>query len=388
MKLNKIPLLSISFRPFFILASIIAVLNPTLWASFYKGQLSMELRHVDLLFWHGYEMLFGFSSALIAGFIFTASSHWTGQRPYQGRALLILIFSWILARCSFFFSVEKIIFFILLNLFFLIFSFMLGLKLYNFKKQRNTFVPISLGLLISSSLFSFGKIYELEEIMNYGRNFGENLIIFLLFLISARVIPFFSSKKIKGLSFSPPLWVNIGCLVSLMLLMIPLPLEFEKFFLPIMLLLAFGFNFLRQIYWRPFKSISIPILFVLHIGVFLMNISFVLRFFSLFYEKFSFTNAPLHLAFAGGLGVVGVGIMSRVSLGHTGRIIKADILTIFSYVFILTGALLRSFIPIFSPNLFESSLHISSGIWTLGFFTFLISYSKKLCTKRVDGKAY
>ena len=89
--INLSAILSISFRPFFILAALIAVINPSLWVLSYLGYLSLPLYSVDPLFWHAHEMIFGFTGAIIAGFILTASANWTSSVPYQGNPLLFLV---------------------------------------------------------------------------------------------------------------------------------------------------------------------------------------------------------------------------------------------------------------------------------------------------------
>jgi uncharacterized protein involved in response to NO len=114
---NHHPVLSIGFRPFFLLAALIAIINPTIWVSLYTGSSSIFL-NVDPLFWHGHEMIFGFSGALIAGFILTASANWTKTTPYQGKALILLITFWLLERISYFFSFNDYLQFILSNTFF------------------------------------------------------------------------------------------------------------------------------------------------------------------------------------------------------------------------------------------------------------------------------
>jgi uncharacterized protein involved in response to NO len=60
-------LLSIGFRTFFLLAALIAAINPLTWISSYLGHTSLNLV-TGTAFWHGHEMIFGFSGALIAGF--------------------------------------------------------------------------------------------------------------------------------------------------------------------------------------------------------------------------------------------------------------------------------------------------------------------------------
>ena len=98
-----IPLTSIPFRLFFLLASLIAVLNPTLWISNLFGNIDLAI-NVTPIFWHAHEMVFGFTAALLGGFLLTASANWTQTVPYRGAPLVFLVLVWLFERCIYFFS--------------------------------------------------------------------------------------------------------------------------------------------------------------------------------------------------------------------------------------------------------------------------------------------
>ncbi|MDD0851638.1 NnrS family protein [Halobacteriovorax sp. GB3] len=375
-------LLSISFRPFFLLAALIAFINPNLWVVSYLGRLNLPLSLVDPLFWHAHEMLFGFTGALIAGFILTASANWTNSKPYQGWPLLILILFWLIERGSYFLISSTHLQFVFGNIFFPLLMIMLLVKLWNFKKQRNVFVTILFGLTISKTLHSYGYFYAKGEVEIMGREMAIALIRLIVLLIAGRILPFFSSKKIDEIKIQVPKWINAISLASLVTLVLP----FSKGIEITLYLIAFLSNMTRQLYWKPHLTWRFPILFILHIGIFLINIELLLEVISFFNEQVHFTQASLHLLMSGGLGVIGVGIMSRVSLGHTGRVIRADLWTRLSYAFILIGSLIRVIVPIFYSDYFERSLHFASGFWTLGFLIFLIRYFLILVCKRPDGR--
>ena len=201
-------LFNISFRPFFILAALIAFINPLVWVLSYLGHLPLPLNLVDPLFWHGHEMLFGFSGALIAGFILTASANWTSSEPYQGNTLMVLSALWVLERVSYFLPLNLHLQFILLNLFFPFLLFLLFLKLRNFPKQKYVFIPILLGLTLGKIFHSFEHIYEVDAIELHGKEIAAGLVRFIVLLIAGRVVPFFTRKKIQGLQIVMPAWSN------------------------------------------------------------------------------------------------------------------------------------------------------------------------------------
>lgn len=370
------PVLSVSFRPFFLLAALIATINPTLWASIYLGRFNLALNS-DPLYWHGHEMLFGFTGALIAGFLFTASAHWTNTRPYQGKALLLLVAMWIVERMSFFLPVPKEIYFLLSNIFLPTVLVFAVNKLKNHRKQLIPFSAILTGMTLSKLIYSFGNTYEFYEWESFGKMMGVGILRILILLIAGRVLPFFTMKKIGDVQIDVPKFIQILSIATL------LPLVFKDC-PPVFYFFAFIVNFSRQIFWRPWLSFKIPILFVLNLGVFLINVELFIEWFNSFNDSFSFAQSALHLFLAGGLGVVAIGIMTRVSLGHTGRNIHANNWTLVAYSFILIGAMIRFVIPVLFPENFLSSIHFASGFWTSGFLIFLIVYGKILWTKRVD----
>lgn len=382
------PILSISFRPFFILAALIAIINPSIWILSYLGRMSIPLAVVDPLFWHGHEMIFGFTGALIAGFILTASANWTNSTPYQGNSLLLLITVWLVERLSYFIFNGEHLQILAMNLFFPILTLMLFKKLRNFPKQRNIFIPIILGITVAKILHSWGYLYSVDYLEDSGREIAIGLIRFIILLIAGRVIPFFTSKKIEGIDINLPNWINPLSLIPVALIAIPWPEAVPRFVLGAILTLALIANVSRQALWKPWVTFKVPILYVLHIGIALINIELLMELIGLFNDQVHYTQAALHLLMAGGLGVVGIGIMTRVSLGHTGRIIRADFWTCLSYSAIVVGSLIRVFVPIFFPDIYIKSLHFASGFWTLGFGIFIIKYFKTLTTQRPDGKPY
>lgn len=383
---KNIPLLSISFRPFFILAALLAVLGPFLWVCIYSGHISLPLNNVEPLFWHGHEMLFGFSGALIAGFILTASANWTSSAPYQGRYLLLLILLWLMERFSYFLPLHVNVSFVLMNLFFPTLVVMLFYKLRNFPKQKYVFIPILLVLTSGKFLHSWGHLFTNEQFEYFGKHIGSGLIRLIMLLIAGRVLPFFSRKRIKGLEINVPNWVNFMSLIPVAILIIPFPEVMPKEIRAVIYLWAILSNTIRQGMWQPHRAFKIPIIFVLHVGVMFITWGLFQELLGLYYEQVQFSQAPLHMLLVGGLGVIGVGIMTRVSLGHTGRVIKADKWIQLIYLCITFGAIIRVGGPLFFPELYFKSLYLSAALWTLGFVVFLLRFVGVLASARPDGK--
>lgn len=384
--MSRVPaILSISFRPFFILVALIAILNPIAWVLSYQGYFHIQLANVSALFWHGHEMIFGFSGAMIAGFILTASANWTSSEPYKGFSLLFLVMIWLAERLSYFFPLSQSVLLVVSNLFFPALTTMLLIKLFKFPKQKYVFIPILLIITIGKILNSWGYIFDNESVEILGREISIGVLRLIILLIAGRVLPFFTSKKI-GLKIVVPPILNLLSIGSVALLILPWEIIIGGWFLSILFAVAIISNISRQCLWRPEKSVKIPILFILHIGVLFINLSLILELISLYYPEIKFSQAPLHMLMASGLGTVGIGIMSRVSLGHTGRVIVADRWIQVAYVFIVLGGLLRVFVPVLVPQLYLSSLVVSASFWSGGFMIFLLRFWFILVTPRPDGR--
>ena len=89
--------LNAGFRPFFLGAGIFAVLSMILWILVLTGLISLPVSQPSTN-WHAHEMLFGYASAALAGFLLTAIASWTGRPPVSGRLLMNLFMLWVAGR--------------------------------------------------------------------------------------------------------------------------------------------------------------------------------------------------------------------------------------------------------------------------------------------------
>lgn len=386
--MKRIPaILSIGFRPFFIGVALLAVINPIIWILNYGGHIEVGLQNVSLLFWHGHEMLFGFTGAMIAGFLLTASANWTNSKPYSGWALFLLVAFWFVERVSYLLPIDKIFLLILSNIFFPTLTVMLFLKLVRFPKHKYIFVPILCTLTVASVLHSWGYLFSEGPFELAGKNLAIGVIRFVVLLIAGRVIPFFTFKKIGTKVEVNPI-INSVSLVSVALLVLPFNLINGGHYVQTLLfVVAAVSNSIRQAQWRPEKTIKIPILFILHIGIAFVNLSMLFSFIEVYYPLVGLFHSSLHLLMAAGVGTVGIGIMSRVSLGHTGRVIRADQWIQLSYILIVFGGAARVIVPLLFPGMLLNSFVMSALLWSGGFSLFLFRFLKILVTSRPDKAA-
>ena len=87
---------SLGFRPFYLLAAIFASLSIALWGAQAAGWLTTPYLRGPL--WHAHEMIFGFTLAVMTGFLFTAVRNWTSRPTPTGASLAALALLWVAGR--------------------------------------------------------------------------------------------------------------------------------------------------------------------------------------------------------------------------------------------------------------------------------------------------
>lgn len=375
-------LFTVPFRPFFILCALVAVINPSIWMLNYAGFTDFETVFSSGSTWHGYEMVFGFACALICGFLLTSSSHWTGNKPKNGPKLVLLVFLFLLERLTPFFHFKPQASIVLMSLFHLLFL----IYLFNMLRQnRNQLImtPIVLLLFVAKLLFLIGDLYFIDWALDLGRHLGVMSIMLIISVFSGRVVPMFSAGQ---LGYKPvvPKVINFGSTYSL----IPLLIPSEYLWSPLSILLmtiALVFNLLRFIYWQPRKCFKIPMISVFHMGQLFLTISIFIMLIEKVAMDLSIALAPLHGYTVGTLGIFGIGMLLRVSKGHTGQKITAEPLDKVIIHGIYFTALLRVLPVITGADFLIPILIFSTVTWCIAFWLYLYKYTFCLIMPRVDG---
>ena len=101
---KKFALFNLGFRPFFLGASIFAILSITSWMLVYFSYLHIITTNISISQWHAHEMLYGYGMAVVAGFLLTAVKNWTGIPTLFGKPLMLLFLLWCIARVLFLFG--------------------------------------------------------------------------------------------------------------------------------------------------------------------------------------------------------------------------------------------------------------------------------------------
>ncbi|MEK7230316.1 MAG: NnrS family protein [Candidatus Binatota bacterium] len=378
-------LFALGFRPFFLMAGIFAVILMAIWAGAFVTNRPLTT-YYGMTGWHSHEMIFGYACAVIAGFLLTAVRNWTGMETAKGPPLAGLSALWLAGRIMPFFPGGLPPWLIaLVDLLFLpALALSLAIPLVRGGQKRNLFFIPLLGafaladLLVHLELFGFA--YGSARAGNF---LALDLIILLIVIMGGRVIPFFTERALSGVSPRKWQWLEWSSIASVIAFML------AELFLPgsipagVMAGLAAASNGLRLAGWYTKRFWAVPLLWVLHLGYAWVVVGFCLK--TLAVLDLVPPQLTLHAFTVGGIGVLTLGMMARVSLGHTGRPLKAAGPVAFAFALINLAAVLRGIVPIIFPYWFLQLVALSGGLWILSFLIFVVIYTPILISPRVDG---
>ncbi len=382
-------MLAFPFRIFFLLTAAYAVLIVPLWLGiFFSGLISVD--PVPLFIWHSHELIFGFVLAAVAGFMLTAICTWTGSQPLSGKYLGVVVGIWLLGRIAFLFpGVFGVKLVSLLDILFLLFLLLyVSYILFKHRNWRN--LPMScllLLLLCANIVIHWGINTDNLILSTRGRLFSLEVILILIVLVGGRIIPAFTANWLarkgqeRSLIKSSKL-LDISCFSCLFLLLIADVFLAATMISAYLALLSSVLLLARLLGWKGWLTFSEPLLWVLHLGYFWVILALFLKGMGLFFP-FITPSVWIHALGLGAIGTMIIGVMTRVSLGHTGRQLKLPPYSVFSYYLITLAAICRL---AYGLGIHSSAviLTISGLAWSLGFLVFIITYWPILTRERID----
>tara|TARA_B100000315_G_scaffold44500_1_gene39396 strand:- start:315 stop:1502 length:1188 start_codon:yes stop_codon:yes gene_type:complete len=378
-----------SFRPFFIAAGFWATLAVPFWLLSYAGILVVP-DNFDILLWHQHEMLYGFTSAAITGFILTVIPNWTGRLPIRGVPLGLLISLWILGRIGFLTTVT--IGPLATAVFDLPFLIVLVLTITREIISGNNWRNIPVVILIS--VFALGnflvhlQILNIIETAELGLRLSMFVLSVLVALIGGRIIPSFTRNWLVKIN-SRVLPNQMGvfdkiALITLVIFVIAQIAKPEHQATALLALFAGLLHSLRLMRWKGWMTFAEPLIWILHIAYAWLVIALVLIGLSGLSDFVPYTSA-IHALTVGAFSTMILAVMTRASLGHTNRVLKATTGTTTVFILITFAAILR----VYEPFLNESNnlvIWISGIVWTAAFALFSILYFPILTQARKQKK--
>ncbi len=373
-------LFSYSFRPFFLLGAVFAIIIVALWVLALHAPMGLP---PEMLYWHGHEMLVGFAMSAVAGFLLTAISRWTGRPPLQGVELQLLLALWLAGRLAmgFAFAISPWLAAGVDMLFPVALVVFVAREIAAAGNARNYPIIVIVTLLAClNGLYHAGRIEDAAEQKYLAVYLLIHLVLLLIAIIAGRIIPNFTAGWLKSMrpdvSRQPQsrAFLEIAALLSTLVTgiaaaAVPLSaLTAES--LPWLAGFAAIAHLLRLSLWRGLATVSNPLLFVLHVAYSWLPLGYGLM--ALAALGLLPPTLALHALTMGAIGVMILAVTTRVALGHTGRPLQAARATVAAYWVLMLAVIARLSGAFVSS--YMATVDLSALLWITAFGIFLWVY--------------
>jgi uncharacterized protein involved in response to NO len=376
-------LFSYGFRPFFLLGAIYAGAMIPLWLGVFEGELELPTAFAPRD-WHVHEMLFGFVAAIVGGFLLTAVPNWTGRLPLQGAPLATLVASWLAGRIAVFLSASigwasacaiDAAFLALL-------AAAAAREIVASRKWSNLPV-IAIVSLFGAVNVAFHIEAHSSGAAEYSTRLAIALVITLVSLIGGRIVPSFTrnwlARQRPG-RMPAPFGRFDGIVIATstiaLLVWIAIPATAAS---GLLLTVAGSLHFVRLARWAGYRTTPDRLVLVLHLAYAFIPAGYVLAGIAAF-DVVS-PSAGIHAWTGGAIGTMTMAVMTRATLGHTGRLLRASTGTQCLYAAVIAAALMRVCAAI-EPAHMPILLALAGAGWTVAFLGFAALYGRALCTLR------
>jgi uncharacterized protein involved in response to NO len=380
--------LSYGFRPFFLGAALFTSLVVLTWVAVFAGYL-----HAEFLYsareWHVHEMLFGYLPALIAGFLLTAMPNWTDRMPLRGTPLLALFVLWLAGRLLVTMSVVGGAIAAVVDG-----AFLVILAAYVWREiiAARSWDRAPIGILVT--FFAGANIlFHLSTLEGRPTDFPERLALavmtMLLTIIGGRLAPTFTREFMteRNMTELPEVFSRVDGVAIVLVLVGVLSwiAQPESLWTGGTLIVSGVASLVRLLRWRGWQTWKEPLVLILHVGYLWVGLFLIALGTSILGIGFSQENA-VHVLTAGAIGTMTLAVMTRASLGHTGRPRHADRHTVAIYVSVTAGALLRIFVPnAETPTILTyAMLGLSALSWSGSYLLFAFHYGPYLVSQSLD----
>jgi len=367
---SRFALWDLGFRPFYLLASSFAALSILVWALQFSGLLPYAYLRGPM--WHAHEMLFGFTLAVLTGFLLTAGQNWSGQPTPKGGYLVALAALWLAGRILVL-SPWGWLAAIVNAAFPLATAVALGVPLYRARNKRNYFFVALLVLLSPAQLVVHLNALGALRVPGWaGIALGLDVMLFVLCVMGGRVIPMFTNNAIPGANAVRDTRVERLALGLVLVLIVADALHVSGLWFALLALLAMLAHGARLWLWQPWKTLHTPLVWVLHAAYAWIPVHLAFR--AMASVGWISSSVANHALTAGAIGGMVIGMMTRTALGHTGRKLVAQKVEVSCYAMVSGAALVRVFVPLVSPSLTVQALVISAMLWSAGFALYTWRY--------------
>ena len=385
---NYPAILSYGFRPFFLLGAFYAGAAILFWLPLFYGILktASAFAPVD---WHVHEMLFGYLAAVMTGFLLTAIPNWTGRLPVQGLPLLALVLLWVAGRFAVSFSAEIgwLAASVIDCAFLLAVAAAAAVEIIAGRNRRNLKVlaPVSL-------LFAANVIFHLEShaygMSDIGRRLGIAAAIILITIVGGRIIPSFTrnwlARENPGRLPRPFGSFDMIVIAATAIALAAWTFRPEAAWTGAVLIAGAVLNLARIARWAGERTLRDPLVLVLHVAFLFVPAGLLMAGLAAVFPQSVPTAAAAHAFGAGAIGSMTLAVMTRATLGHTGRELRANAGTCAIYVAVWLAAILR-ILAAFRPQ-WTVLIDASALLWAAAFLGYAGYYGGMLTRPRLHAR--
>ncbi len=376
------PVLALGFRPFYLLASTFASVSILLWIAAYAGVLPGVYGRDPV--WHAHEMVYGFASAVIVGFLFTAGRNWSGQPTPSGRPLLWLCVLWVAGRLLVF-SPWVLASAAVNAAFPVAAALMLGIALARGDNRRNYFFVVLLLLLgVVELAIQLAQAGLLLLPVHASLQVALDVILFIITVMAGRVVPMFTNNGIPGAQARRAPWIERLALGSILALILCDLLQVPATLLMLVLAIAALAHAARLFLWQPWRTTRTPLVWILHVGYAWIVLHLVLR--ALAAADLVPGTLATHALTIGVIGSFTMGMMTRTAKGHTGLPLVATRAEVVLYALVEAAAVIRVFGGLVAPAHYVATVIVSGLCFATAYAMYAILYWPLLTRPRLDGK--
>ncbi len=381
---DRLAFFSYGFRPFFLSAALFASVAIPTWILILTSVTGIDFPYAPRD-WHVHEMVFGFLPCVITGFLLTALPNWTDRPPLRGLPLISLWSVWLIGRLAMAIpGIPTIVAVILDGAFLVLVAGIVWREIV----LGHAWDRLPMGIVISlyaGANIIFHALLLSNAVIDVPTRMALALIMILLALIGGRITPSFTEdffvekgieKELTTFSRFDSLSISLVGFAAIAWTVDPLSLETGFAFVA-----AGVTNLIRLGRWHGWTTWQEPLVLILHIGYGWLTVSLLILGSAILAVGLS-TEDAIHALTTGAVGVMTLAVMTRASLGHTGRTKHAGPLTVGIYILVNVGAILR----VFGPSLDQSDtmLTLSAICWSGAYMLFAVVYSPILLGPNID----
>lgn len=378
------------FRPFFLAAGIYALVGLIAWLWIYATGVQ-PLPNQPAQLWHGHEMLYGFIGAAIAGFLLTAVPSWTSARGFAGTPLILLATLWLIGRLAF--AAAAVLPLPLVAICELAFIPVLGgLLAPPLLRARNRNSPLLLVLAsiwLTDVVFLYALMHDDVQLARTTLLVAIDIVLLLVTVIGGRIVPAFTANALRARGRATDLrssrWTDgivIAAMIAVVFVDIVAPWQRVAGAVAAVAAIAHA---VRLIGWRSWRTLDEPLVWSLHLAYAWLPVGLAMKALHLA-GNVAWAAHWLHALTIGVAAAMILAVMTRASLGHTGRPLLASRLIGGAYILLSLAAVMRVFAPPLAPGAYQWSVMVAGTLWICAFAIFIVVYTPILLRPRIDGR--